>query len=78
MKGLSTFNCFFYFFAPNREEDAKVNSLIVNQLEKFGVVVQNKLLVKTNGREQIDLTRFGSSRPSLFFEIRNITSVEGK
>jgi len=78
LKGLSTFNCFFYFFAPNREEDAKVNSLIVNQLEKFGVVVQNKLLVKTNGREQIDLTRFGSSRPSLFFEIRNITSVEGK
>lgn len=77
LKGISKFNFFTGFPAPNPKTANKISALIETELKQFGQVQRPEMLVKTDQGDVIDLSSFAGG-VALIYQIQPITTLNSK
>ncbi len=77
LKGISKFNFFTGFPAPNPITANKISALIETELKKFGQVQRPEMLVKTDQGDAVDLSSFAGG-VALIYQIQPVTALNSK
>ncbi|MEN9344255.1 MAG: hypothetical protein RLZZ453_1042 [Chlamydiota bacterium] len=77
LQGLTRFLFFPLVPFQTKEMEKKVQDVVKQQLQKYGLVEQTSILKKTKQREAVDLTPFANSS-TLIYQIAQLSSVQGQ